>query len=245
MYDFVSEDGIGHKVWKIDDASVIEELDGLFSGIDNLYIADGHHRSASAAKVGLKRREANPNYTGDEEFNRFLAVIFPDEDLYVMDYNRVVKDLNGSSKEEFLSLVEEKFKLSVYDGDGPYRPEAKHKFGMFLDGQWYVLEAKEGSFDASHPVKSLDSAILQENLLNPVLGIGDPRTDERIDFIGGIRGLEELERRVAEDMEVAFSMYPTSIQDLMAVADAGEVMPPKSTWFEPKLRSGLFIHKLS
>ncbi|QRN85205.1 DUF1015 domain-containing protein [Clostridia bacterium] len=245
MYDFVSEDGIGHKVWKIDDADVIAELDQLFAGVDNLYIADGHHRSASAAKVGLKRREANPNYTGDEEFNRFLAVIFPDNDLYVMDYNRVVKDLNGNSKDEFMSLVKEKFNVAVSDQEGPYKPDAKHKYGMYLDGKWYVLEAKEGSFDAQHPVKSLDSAILQDNLLNPILGIGDPRTDERIDFIGGIRGLEELERRVSEDMEVAFSMFPTSIKDLMKVADAGEVMPPKSTWFEPKLRSGLFVHKLS
>lgn len=245
IYDFVSEDGIGHKVWKIDDVAVIAELHQLFSGVDNLYIADGHHRSASAAKVGLKRREAMPNFTGEEEFNRFLAVIFPDEDLYVMDYNRVVKDLNGNSKEDFLAKVEEKFSVAIIDGEGAYSPDAKHKYGMFLAGNWYVLEAKGGSYDVAHPVKSLDSAILQDNLLNPVLGIGDPRTDERIDFIGGIRGLVELEKRVSEDMEVAFSMFPTSIKDLMAVADAGEVMPPKSTWFEPKLRSGLFVHKLS
>lgn len=245
LYDFVSEDGIGHKVWKIDDLAVIAELDQLFAGVDNLYIADGHHRSASAAKVGLKRRKANPSFTGEEEFNRFLAVIFPDEDLYVMDYNRVVKDLNGNSKEDFIAKVEEKFSVSAIDGEGAYSPDAKHRYGMFLDGSWYALEAKEGSYDAAHPVKSLDSAILQDNLLNPVLGIGDPRTDERIDFIGGIRGLGELEKRVSEDMEVAFSMFPTAIKDLMVVADAGEVMPPKSTWFEPKLRSGLFVHKLS
>jgi uncharacterized protein (DUF1015 family) len=245
LYDFVSEDGIGHTVWKVDDAAVIASLEELFAGVDNLYIADGHHRSASAAKVGLKSREANPAFTGDEEFNRFLTVIFPDEDLYVMDYNRVVKDLNGNSKEEFMALVEEKFNVTAFKGEGPYSPDAKHKYGMFLDASWYVLEAKDGSYDVAHPVKSLDSAILQDNLLNPVLGIGDPRTDDRIDFIGGIRGCGELERCVMDDMEVAFSMFPTSIKDLMSVADAGEVMPPKSTWFEPKLRSGLFVHKLS
>jgi len=217
----------------------------LFRDVDYLYIADGHHRSASAAKVGLKRREAKPTFTGDEEFNRFMAVIFPDRDLFVMDYNRVVKDLNQHSTDEFLQLVGKNFDVQMYNQEGPYHPEAKHFFGMFLDGQWYVLKAKEGTYDVAHPVKSLDSAILQDNLLNPVLGIGDPRTDDRIDFIGGIRGLGELERRVANDMKVAFSMYPTSIEDLMAVADAGEVMPPKSTWFEPKLRSGLFVHKLS
>ncbi len=244
VYDFTTDDGISHVVWVVDDQDLVARIGTIFESLDYLYIADGHHRSASAAKVGLKRREQNPGYTGDEEFNFFLAVIFPDNDLMVMDYNRVVQDLNGLSSEEFLSRVEEKFSVSPYNGEGQYRPDAKHKFGMFLDGKWYVLEALEGSFDASHPVNSLDSAILQQNLLDPLLGIANPRTDKRIDFIGGIRGLKELERRVNNGMKVAFSMYPTTIEDLMGVADAGEVMPPKSTWFEPKLRSGLVIHKL-
>ncbi|WP_425447068.1 DUF1015 domain-containing protein [Dethiothermospora halolimnae] len=244
VYDFTSEDDITHIVWVIDDASKVERIGELFDSISYLYIADGHHRSASSVKVGLKRREENPNYTGDEEFNYFMSVIFPDEDLFIMDYNRVVEDLNGNSDEEFLTKVKEKFDLEEYTKEGQYRPMNKHEFGMYLNNKWYKLTAKEGTFDSKHPVNSLDAAILQNNLLNPILGIDDPRTNERIDFIGGIRGLEELEKRVNNGMKVAFSMYPTTIEDLIGVADAGEVMPPKSTWFEPKLRSGLFVHRL-
>ncbi len=242
--DFVSEDGISHIVWVIDDEKTIVQLSELFKGVEYLYIADGHHRAASAVKVGLKRREANPNYSGDEEFNFFLSVVFPDNELYIMDYNRVVKDLNGYSSQEFMDKVSEMFSIENYKGNGQYKPVSKHSYGMYLDGKWYILKAKEGTYRAEDPVERLDVSILQKNLLSPILGIEDPRTDKRIDFVGGIRGLEELERRVAEGMKVAFSMYPTTIEDLMDIADAGQVMPPKSTWFEPKLRSGLFIHKL-
>lgn len=245
IYDFVSEDDISHIIWIIDDKNTVDRLASLFHEIDYLYIADGHHRSASAVKVGIKRRMENPNYNGSEEFNFFLSVVFPHNQLHIMDYNRVVKDLNGYSVEEFLERVEERFELEIYRGDGQYSPESKHSFGMYLDNTWYKLKAKKGIFDPEDPVDRLDVSILQDNLLNPILGIHDPRTDDRIDFIGGIRGLEELEKRVSTDMKIAFSMYPTSIEDLMAIADEGKVMPPKSTWFEPKLRSGLFIHKLS
>lgn len=245
IYDFISEDGIGHTVWHIDNDDLNQKLTDEFAGVDYLYIADGHHRSASAVKVGIKRREEFPNYDGTEEFNFFLSVLFPDEQLYIMDYNRVVKDLNGNSEDEFIAKLEEKFTLEPYSGEGQYKPEEKHTFGMYMDGKWYKLTAKEGTYNPEDPVDRLDVSIMQNNLLNPILGIEDPRTDNRIDFIGGIRGLAELERRVNEGMKVAFSMYPTSIDDLMAIADAGKVMPPKSTWFEPKLRSGLFIHELS
>lgn len=244
IYDFTSEDDITHIVWDIDDKEVIAKIQEIFNGIDYLYIADGHHRSASSVKVGLKRREENPNYTGEEEFNYFLSVIFPDEDLFIMDYNRVVKDLNGLTEEQFMEKVKEKFDVEEYKGEDQYRPQEKHTFGMYLDGKWYKLTAKEGTFDENDPVNRLDVAILQNNLLSPILGIENPRTDKRIDFVGGIRGLEELERRVTTDMKIAFSMYPTTIEDLISIADAGEVMPPKSTWFEPKLRSGLFVHRL-
>lgn len=244
VYDFTSEDGISHIVWVVDDEKVIGEINNLFNGVDYLYISDGHHRSASAVKVGLKRRKENPSYSGNEEFNFFLSVIFPDEDLYVMDYNRVVKDLNGLSTEEFMHKVSESFNIKVHEKEGPYKPESKHTFGMYLEGKWYELTAKEGTYDEKDPVKRLDVSILQNNLLSPILGIEDPRTDKRIDFIGGIRGLKELERRVENGMKAAFSMYATTIDDLMSIADAGKIMPPKSTWFEPKLRSGLFIHKL-
>ncbi len=246
VYDFVSEDGIGHTVWVIDDAAVVDAITKQFTEIDNLYIADGHHRSASAVRVGLKRREAKPDYNGEEEFNYFLSVIFPDDQLYIMDYNRIVRDLNGNSKEEFLEKVSEKFTITPHAGTGALKPEKKHTFGMYLDGAWMLLEAKDGTFDITDPVARLDVSILQNNLLHPVLGIGDPRTDKRIDFVGGIRGLDALSNRVDDgSMTVAFSMYPTTMDDLMDIADAGAIMPPKSTWFEPKLRSGLFVHKLS
>lgn len=246
VYDFTSDDGIKHTVWVIDDQTVIDRLCNEFERVDNLYIADGHHRSASAVRVGMKRREAHPNYTGDEEFNCFLSVIFPDEHLYIMDYNRIVKDLNGHTKEEFLNLVGEKFTITPCNDHEPLKPQNKHTFGMYLDGEWMLLSAREGTYDLSDPVARLDVSILQNNLLHPVLGIGDPRTDKRIDFVGGIRGLDALAQRVDNgSMAVAFSMYPTTMEDLMDIADAGAIMPPKSTWFEPKLRSGLFIHKLS
>jgi uncharacterized protein (DUF1015 family) len=245
IYDFASEDGISHTVWIVDDEEVIKSIVTLFGEVDYLYIADGHHRAASAVKVGKMRREANPDYNGNEEFNFFLSVIFPDNDLYIMDYNRVVKDLNGLSTDEYMLKVSEKFNISTYEGEGAYKPSGKHTYGMYLEGKWYKLTAKEGTYDPGDPVDRLDVSILQKNLLNPILGIEDPRTDKRIDFVGGIRGLKELERRVEAEMKVAFSMFATSIEDLMAIADAGKVMPPKSTWFEPKLRSGLFIHELS
>ncbi len=246
VYDFVSDDAIGHTVWVIDDPAVIKAISADFAAIDNLYIADGHHRSASAVRVGLKRREANPDYNGEEEFNYFLSVIFPDDQLYIMDYNRIVWDLNGNSKEEFLQKISEKFTVTPYTGTGALKPEKKHTFGMYLDGTWMLLEAKDGTYDVSDPVARLDVSILQNNLLHPILGIGDPRTDKRIDFVGGIRGLNTLAERVDDgSMAVSFSMYPTTMDDLMDIADAGAIMPPKSTWFEPKLRSGLFIHKLS
>jgi len=244
-YDFVSDDGISHTLWIMDDPQDIEKITTAFADMDYFYVADGHHRTASAAKVGLLRKEANPQHTGEEEYNFFMTVIFPDNHLHIMDYNRVVADLNNHTKEEFFQKVKEKFDLELYDQEGPYHPEAKHNFGMYIDKKWYKLTAKEGTFDPNSPTKSLDVSILQLNLLHPILGIGDPRTDQRIDFIGGIRGLKELEERVDSGREaVAFSMYPTSIQELMNIADAGETMPPKSTWFEPKLRSGLFIHLL-
>jgi len=244
VYDFVSDDGIGHTVWVIDGDDAIQRLEERFRAVDYLYIADGHHRSASAVKVGLKRRESFPDYKGDEEFNFFLSVLFPDEQLYIMDYNRVVKDLNGNSAEEFLKKVGEKFDIEEYTGEGQFRPTVRHTFGMYMDGKWYKLTAKAGTYNEEDPVDRLDVSIMQNNLLDPVLGIKDPRTDKRIDFVGGIRGLGELERRVNAGMKVAFSMCPTTIMDLMSIADAGKVMPPKSTWFEPKLRSGLFIHEL-
>ena len=243
LYDFVSDDGIRHRVWKIDDPAQTAAIEAAFAAIPATYIADGHHRAASAVKVGLKRRAENPGYTGEEPFNYFLSVLFPDEELMILPYNRVVKDLNGMSREQFFEAVKGKFELEEI-GKEPYALAEKGTFGMYLDNTWYALKVLP-QYRSADPVKGLDVSILQDQLLGPVLGIGDPRTDKRIDFIGGIRGLKELERRVREDMEIAFSMYPTSIEELLAVADAGLLMPPKSTWFEPKLRSGLFIHKLS
>ncbi|MBZ9609831.1 DUF1015 family protein [Clostridium estertheticum] len=244
VYDYKSEDGVSQIIWVIDEEAIINKLSAVFTQTDYLYIADGHHRSASAVKVGLKRRKDNPAYTGDEEFNFFLSVIFPDNDLYVMDYNRVVADLNGNSSEDFLNKVTDKFDITLYEGKGQFKPEVQRTYGMFLEGKWYKLLAKEGTFNMSDPVERLDVSILQKNLLDPILDIDDPRTNSRIDFIGGIRGLGELERRVREGMKVAFSMCPTTMDDLMDIANAGKVMPPKSTWFEPKLQSGIFVHEL-
>ncbi len=238
------EDGITHTCWVINDKSTIQQLIESFAKIDYLYIADGHHRAAAGTKVGLKRREQLKNYTGKEEFNYFLSVLFPHDELYIMDYNRVVTDLAGSSEEEFIQKISEKFSIEKYKEEGPYRPEARHNFGMYLDNCWYKVTARPGTFNENDVVDSLDVSILQNNLLTPILEIEDPRTDQRIEFVGGIRGLEELEKRVKAGMKVAFSLHPTSIEELMKVADAKRLMPPKSTWFEPKLRSGIFIHKL-
>ncbi len=244
-YDITDAQGVQHILWVVDDPAKCEQIETTIrEKIPYFYIADGHHRSASAVNVGLKRRDEHPGYTGEEEFNFFMTVVFPDTDMAIFDYNRVVKDLNGNSEEAFLEKVSEKFTVEKIEGAGPYRPEAIHTFGMYLKDGWYKLTAKEGTFNAADPIESLDVSVLQENLLAPILGIGDPRSDKRIDFIGGIRGLGELERRVKEDMTVAFALYPVSIAQLIAVADAGLLMPPKSTWFEPKLGSGLFIHEL-
>lgn len=242
VYDFVA-DGVTQTVWAIDDDDIINTVSNEFAKIDALYIADGHHRCASAVKVGQKRREEKPDYTGDEEFNFFLSVAFPDDELEIMDYNRVVKDLNGMSREEFLDAVSNSFEAEKVDTQ--YKPTKRHTFGMLIENDWYKLTAKDSIIDESDPVKRLDVSILQDNLLSPILDIDDPKTNDRIDFIGGIRGLDELERRCKDDMKLAFAMYPTSIDDLMSIADANLIMPPKSTWFEPKLLSGIFIHHLS
>ncbi len=242
IYDFVS-DSVKQTVWKIDDENTINLISGEFDKISALYIADGHHRCASAVKVGQKRREEKPDFTGEEEFNFFLSVAFPDDELEIMDYNRVVKDLNGMSDDEFITAISEKFDVEKVGGQ--YKPCKRHTFGMLIGENWYKLTAKPEIIDESDPVKRLDVSILQDNLLSPILDIDDPKTNRRIDFIGGIRGLNELEKRCKEDMHLAFAMYPTSICDLMSIADADLIMPPKSTWFEPKLLSGIFIHHLS
>lgn len=242
LYNFVATDGIRHAVWRIDRESDIQTIETGFKNIQSIYIADGHHRAASAVKVGLKRREANPGYTGDEEFNFFLSVLFPHDQLMILDYNRVVKDLNGYSADEFLSEIAKTFGVEKM-GQEPYKPTAKATFGLYVEGFWYKLTAKE-EIRSNDPVEGLDVSLLQNHVLTPILNIKDIRTDKRIDFVGGIRGLKELEKRANSDMKLAFSMYPTSINELFEVSDAERLMPPKSTWFEPKLRSGLFIHSL-
>lgn len=244
-YDFTSEDNIDHRVWIVEKAEHIERLVNYFNEVEDLYIADGHHRAASAVKVGQKRREENPKYNGDEEFNYFLAALFPDNELTILDYNRVVKGLNGLSEKEFLSKLEEDFVVSYRGEKGdPVHPHTPGEFGLYVNNKWYQLIAREMSYDKGDPIGHLDVSILQDNVLSPILGIENPRVDDRIDFVGGVRGLGELEKRVDEDMDLAISLYPTMIEELMDVADYGLVMPPKSTWFEPKLRSGLFIHEL-
>ena len=243
-YDFTSEDGIRHRVFVISDDAMVAALEETFAGIDEIYIADGHHRCASAVKVGLRRREKYPDYTGEEEFNYFLSVLFPDDQLMIMDYNRVVKDLNGNSFKSFYHEVEKRFDVVELNANEDKNPKEKGHFTMYMEGHWFDCAIRPEDIPADDPVKALDVSILQDILLNPVLGIGDPKTDARIDFVGGIRGMEELVRRCEDDCAVAFAMYPTSIQELFAVADANLLMPPKSTWFEPKLRSGLFIHEI-
>ena len=241
LFDFTSEDGIRHRGWKIADTEKISAIYEAFHQMNALYIADGHHRAASAVRVGVKRREEHPGYTGEEEFNYFLSVIFPDDELMIMDYNRVVRELNGLTPEEFLSGIKKVFDVETLDK--AEHPKRKGQVTLFLEDKWYLLTLKP-EYENCDPVEGLDVSILQKQILEPVLGIQDPKTDKRIDFVGGIRGLSELERRVHTDMKAAFAMYPTSIGELFAVADAGLLMPPKSTWFEPKLRSGLFIHAL-
>ena len=243
VYDFVSDDGVAQTVWVIDDDAVVDTLVKEFAEIPYLYIADGHHRCASAVRVG-ERRRGEGEYDKDAEFNFFLSVIFPCDQLKIMDYNRVMADLNGNTSEEFIAKMGEKFVVEEAD-ESPYSPKERHTFGMYLDNKWYKVTAKAEFINENDPVECLDVSILQNNLITPILNITDPRTDKRIDFVGGIRGLGELERRCAEGMKLAFAMYPTSVNVLMDIADAGKVMPPKSTWFEPKLLSGLFIHKLS
>lgn len=240
LYDFTSEDGVTHRVWCICADAEIAAIQHAFEGISQIYIADGHHRCASAVKVGLKKREENPDYTGEEEFNYFLSVLFADEELMIMDYNRVVKDLNGLTPLQFLEDVSKVYHI-VSKSAACQKPMRKGQVSLLLDDLWYLLEVKE-TYQSSDPVDGLDVAVLQNHILSPILGIEDPKTDKRIDFVGGIRGIKELERRTKTDCKVAFAMYPTSIHELFRVADANMLMPPKSTWFEPKLRSGLFIH---
>ncbi|NLF80053.1 MAG: DUF1015 domain-containing protein [Clostridia bacterium] len=243
LYDFNSG-GVQQTVWLIDEEEPISILQEEFARTERLYIADGHHRSASAARVAEMRRAQQQSCTGAEEFNFFLSVFFPDEQLYIMPYNRVIKDLGGLTAEQLLARIEEKFSVRLHEGPGPCEPAHKHSIGMYLRGKWYLLTARPGTYDEADPVARLDVSILQDNLLFPILGIANPRIDGRIGFLGGSRGLIELERRAGEG-GAAFAMHPTSIDDLIAIADAGQVMPTKSTWFEPKLLSGLFIHELS
>ncbi len=243
-YDFVAEDGFGHHFWVIDDDSVIATITSTFAEIPAFYIADGHHRTAAAALVGAEKKAANPNHCGDEEYNWFMAVAFPESQLKIIDYNRVVKDLNGLSTAEFLAALEKSFKVEKA-GSGIYSPAALHNFSMYLEGCWYSLTAKEGTFNDNDPIGVLDVTLLSNLVLDAILGIKDLRTSKRIDFVGGIRGLGELKRRVdSGEMAVAFALFPVSMKQLTDIADTGSIMPPKTTWFEPKLRSGLAIHKL-
>ena len=258
LYDFVSDDGIGHRVWKISDKAKVDALEKAFQEVPATYIADGHHRAASAVKVGLRRREEHPDYKGDEEFNFFLSVLFPDDELKIMDYNRVVKDLNGHFPEDLMLSIEENF--VVFNVKEAFVPKVKGEMLMYVSGEWFLIRAKDHVIEErkDDPVRSLDVSILQELILGPILGIKDPRTDKSIEFVGGIRGVKELEKRVSQHTyshvmdgsieevgpAVAFAMHPTGIDELLDVADHNLLMPPKSTWFEPKLRSGIFLHEI-
>jgi uncharacterized protein (DUF1015 family) len=241
--DFVADDGIRHELWVVNDDKTIKEIENAFAKLPCLYIADGHHRSESAAELGRRMRKANPNHTGQESYNFFINVIFSERELAILPYNRVIKDLKGLACEQFLDKAREKFTVAPQKRE--VNPEKLHTFGFYCDGKWYLLEARPGTFDPNHVTKSIDASILADNLIAPVLGIVNPRTDKRIDFVGGIRGTGELVRLVnSGEYKAAFSLYPTSIEQLLNVADRGEVMPPKSTWFEPKLRDGLVIYTL-
>lgn len=243
-YDFTADDGIGHAFWVVRDRKTIDEIVKLFSAIRYTYVADGHHRTAAAALVGKEMRDANPNHTGDEEYNYFLAVHFPDDQLAIMDYNRVVRDLNGKTDAQFLEALSANF-IVEEKGNSIYKPDRLHNFGMYLSGKWYSLSAKPGTYNDGDPIGVLDVTILSEQILTPLLNIRDLRTDKRIDFVGGLRGLGELERRVnSGEMKVAFALYPVTMKQLIDIADTGNIMPPKTTWFEPKLRSGLVLHSL-
>ncbi|MFC2088014.1 DUF1015 domain-containing protein [Calditrichota bacterium] len=244
-YNFISNDGIRHIFWVVSDENSISQIQTEFSKIDYLYVADGHHRSAAASRACQELKSKNPNHTGEEEYNYFLTVIFPHNQMYIMDYNRVVKDLNSLTIPQFLEKIKTKFQVQEFSDTKSYKPVSKHEFGMYLDKKWYKLGANSGTWDDADPTEKLDVSILYNNILKPVLGIGNLRTDNRIDFVGGMRGMAELEKRVnSGEMAVAFSLFPTSIVDLMTIADTGKTMPPKSTWFEPKLRSGLIIHRI-
>ncbi len=244
VYDFVAEDGVGHKFWVIDNDAVIAKITALFEEIPSMYIADGHHRSAAAAFVGDEMAKNNPNHTGDEEYNYFMAVCFPESHLRVMDYNRVIKDLNGLSKDEFLLKLSENFDVE-FKGGYIYRPEKLHNFSLYIEGEWYSLTAKKKTYDDTDPIGVLDVTISSNLILKDILNITDLRSDQRIDFVGGIRGLEELKRRVdLGEMKMALALYPVTMRQIFDISDSGNIMPPKTTWFEPKLRSGLIIHKL-
>ncbi len=244
-YDFVSDDGVGHRLWVLSDEKDIAAIEEMFDkDVAATYVADGHHRTAAAGRIGEEFTKANPNHTGKENYNFFMAVLFPDDQLAIMDYNRVVRDLNGLSEQEFLEKLN-KTMLVEYVGPTPYKPEKLHQFGMYLAGAWYKLTARTGTYNDSDPIGVLDVSILSNNVLDEVLGIKDLRRSTRIDFVGGIRGLNELQRRVdSGEMKVAFAMYPVSMQQLINIADTGNIMPPKTTWFEPKLRSGLFVKRV-
>ncbi len=245
-YSFTDENGFGHSFWVIDDDATIERITDIFTNkVNAFYVADGHHRTAAAARVGAEKRSGNAAHTGDEEYNYFMAVCFPETQLKIIDYNRVVKDLNGLTPEQFLSALEEDFTVTPYEGEGECHPSHLHNFSMYLGGKWYSMETKPGRYDDKDPIGVLDVTILSNLVLDKILGIKDLRTDKRIDFVGGIRGLGELSRRVdSGEMKVAFALYPVSMKQLTDIADSGNIMPPKTTWFEPKLRSGLAIHKL-
>lgn len=243
-YDFTAPDGFGHTLWVISDPGMIEKVTEEFGKIPNMYIADGHHRSAAAALVGAEKAKNNPNHTGDEEYNYFMAVAFPASHLRVIDYNRVVRDLNGMTPAEFLKRLEENF-IVEEKGAETYHPTGLHNFALYLDGKWYSLTAKPGTYNDDDPIGVLDVTVSSDLILRDLLGITDLRSDKRIDFVGGIRGLEELKRRVdSGEMAMALALYPVTMKQIMDIADTGNIMPPKTTWFEPKLRSGLIIHKL-
>ena len=243
--DFVAADGFGHKFWSITDDAVNARITEIFKNIPAMYVADGHHRTAAAARVGAEKRDNNPNHTGNEEYNYFLAVIFPESQLHVIDYNRVIKDLNGLTPEQFIAELEKSFEVKDM-GTGIYKPNALHNFGMYLGGHWYSLTARPGTYNDNDPIGVLDVTVLSNLVFDKILNLGDLRTSNRIDFVGGIRGLGELQKRVdSGEMVAAFALYPVTMRQIIDIADTGNIMPPKTTWFEPKLRSGLVIHKLS